>query len=621
MTFIVCLSGELTVCQERRAAMSTCHEYRVTKYTEAKWRPGYFDVDSVKLCLLVKLWNSPTVELQQGFRKVANNPSAANEFFSAGLSAGNIAHFIANRLYQTLIGVRRSDLLLASDIILLACAANFTVCGGGAAVRLLGSRRGEPGSIPGEIAPEFSHMGIVSCDVSLVGVFFSGVSRFPRPRIPAMLHTHLASPSSVLKTSLLRAALIPPLHCPLHSQCLPANHRHSVLEFPNSNWPTQVRNCLPTKTRGRKPNENCTYATEHLRAVNDGRTYPPPRIFLVHCPDDRRPRSQCYWPMEGVSATAIRKVLLQSRSYPGSMFEGVIRQAAQLRPDHFITANQKKNMTRSYFHVRIFHRPIRCRGGAVVRLISSDLGETGPIPDGVAPGFSQVGIVPDDAVGRRVFSVFSRFPRPCIPVPLHIRLALPSLHPYGLSRPRCVRAVQIFPLHSIADYSHEAVVTGLRSDWLFARFKLFTIGRPAGEPGSAMLLASNDAILLVRARGAHNARHNFTSTFSSFLRPQTNYSVEGSHAVRHPPFISSTNSEATSASYFQRRRPRLVSHIPPPGSSSGEKRTECDGRFHENHAFLRARQTSEKCEVTVNELYCDGVGLIRTGLASVSSLR
>ncbi|KAJ8870278.1 hypothetical protein PR048_029299 [Dryococelus australis] len=34
---------------------------------------------------------------------------------------------------------------------------------------------------------------------------------------------------------------------------------------------------------------------------------------------------------------------------------------------------------------------------------------------GVTPGFSQVGIVPDDAAGRRVFSGISRFPRPFIP--------------------------------------------------------------------------------------------------------------------------------------------------------------------------------------------------------------
>ncbi|KAJ8885468.1 hypothetical protein PR048_011665 [Dryococelus australis] len=40
-------------------------------------------------------------------------------------------------------------------------------------------------------------------------------------------------------------------------------------------------------------------------------------------------------------------------------------------------------------------------------------------------GFSHVGIVPDDAVNRRVFSGISRFSRACILAPLHTRLAPP----------------------------------------------------------------------------------------------------------------------------------------------------------------------------------------------------
>ncbi|KAJ8888404.1 hypothetical protein PR048_007894 [Dryococelus australis] len=40
-------------------------------------------------------------------------------------------------------------------------------------------------------------------------------------------------------------------------------------------------------------------------------------------------------------------------------------------------------------------------------------------PARVTPGFSYVGIVPDDAAGRRVFSGISRFPRPFIPALLH----------------------------------------------------------------------------------------------------------------------------------------------------------------------------------------------------------
>ncbi|KAJ8877974.1 hypothetical protein PR048_022437 [Dryococelus australis] len=76
--------------------------------------------------------------------------------------------------------------------------------GGGSAdivVRLLASHVGEPGSIPGWVAPGFSHVGIVPDDDTDRRVFL-GISRFPRPFIPALLLTHLASPSSVLKTSI-----------------------------------------------------------------------------------------------------------------------------------------------------------------------------------------------------------------------------------------------------------------------------------------------------------------------------------------------------------------------------------------------------------------------------------
>ncbi|KAJ8897929.1 hypothetical protein PR048_003287 [Dryococelus australis] len=53
-------------------------------------------------------------------------------------------------------------------------------------------------------------------------------------------------------------------------------------------------------------------------------------------------------------------------------------------------------------------------------------GEPGSIPAGVAPGFLHVGIVPDDAAGRRVFLGISCFPRPCIPALFHTYLTAPS---------------------------------------------------------------------------------------------------------------------------------------------------------------------------------------------------
>ncbi|KAJ8875171.1 hypothetical protein PR048_023066 [Dryococelus australis] len=62
----------------------------------------------------------------------------------------------------------------------------------------------------------------------------------------------------------------------------------------------------------------------------------------------------------------------------------------------------------------------RGRGGVVVGLLASHQGEPGSTAGGVAPAFSHVmGIVPDDAASRQVFSGISRFSCPCIPVLLH----------------------------------------------------------------------------------------------------------------------------------------------------------------------------------------------------------
>ncbi|KAJ8871411.1 hypothetical protein PR048_027728, partial [Dryococelus australis] len=61
----------------------------------------------------------------------------------------------------------------------------------GVVARLLGSHQSEPGSIPGGGAPGSLHMGIVLDDAT---------GRQAYSRIPHRSHTHLASPSSALKT-------------------------------------------------------------------------------------------------------------------------------------------------------------------------------------------------------------------------------------------------------------------------------------------------------------------------------------------------------------------------------------------------------------------------------------
>ncbi|KAJ8872201.1 hypothetical protein PR048_025803 [Dryococelus australis] len=87
---------------------------------------------------------------------------------------------------------------------------------GDRAVRLLASHQSEPGSISGRATTDFRKWE--SCrTMPLVGRRVSSeISRFTLPCIPALLHFHLISPTSALKTSLLRAAQISPYSNTLH---------------------------------------------------------------------------------------------------------------------------------------------------------------------------------------------------------------------------------------------------------------------------------------------------------------------------------------------------------------------------------------------------------------------
>ncbi|KAJ8868567.1 hypothetical protein PR048_030105 [Dryococelus australis] len=69
-------------------------------------------------------------------------------------------------------------------------------------------------------------------------------------------------------------------------------------------------------------------------------------------------------------------------------------------------------------------------------MLVSHQGEPGSIL-GRVTGFSQVGIVPDDAVGRRVFSGISSFPRHFIPAKLHTSITLTGSQDLAVkSRPK-----------------------------------------------------------------------------------------------------------------------------------------------------------------------------------------
>ncbi|KAJ8880530.1 hypothetical protein PR048_017000 [Dryococelus australis] len=74
------------------------------------------------------------------------------------------------------------------------------------------------------------------------------------------------------------------------------------------------------------------------------------------------------------------------------------------------------------------------RGGRAAGLPASHRGESGSTPGRVTPGSSQVGIVPDDAASRRVFSGIYRPPPPALA--FQRRSILTLFHPHRLSRPR-----------------------------------------------------------------------------------------------------------------------------------------------------------------------------------------
>ncbi|KAJ8867819.1 hypothetical protein PR048_031624 [Dryococelus australis] len=72
----------------------------------------------------------------------------------------------------------------------------------------------------------------------------------------------------------------------------------------------------------------------------------------------------------------------------------------------------------------------------------SHQGKPGSLPGRVTPGFSHVGIVPEDAAGRRDFSGISRFSPPFIPTLLHTQPHLPS----SALETSMFRAAQIYSL-------------------------------------------------------------------------------------------------------------------------------------------------------------------------------
>ncbi|KAJ8893755.1 hypothetical protein PR048_006355 [Dryococelus australis] len=135
------------------------------------------------------------------------------------LTPRTISHVSAK--CHTLRGLLKRDCTLCNSyrhgchLLVGAVVTSLSPGRGGLAVSLLASHLGKPCSISGRVTPIFSRVEIVPDDAAGRRVF-SGISRFLRPFISALLH--IQPLSSVLKTSLLTAAQISSLAHSLHIQ-------------------------------------------------------------------------------------------------------------------------------------------------------------------------------------------------------------------------------------------------------------------------------------------------------------------------------------------------------------------------------------------------------------------
>ncbi|KAJ8885101.1 hypothetical protein PR048_011297 [Dryococelus australis] len=123
-------------------------------------------------------------------------PEPANTIYRNTINFFSYDVYVTSSIYFHQCSTIVSDWYCAIDF--FSCYA-FKILNGviklfGLVVRLLTSHPDESGSIPRGVGPRFSHVGIELNDAA-GRLVFSGISSFP-----ALLHTHLTSPSSDLKT-------------------------------------------------------------------------------------------------------------------------------------------------------------------------------------------------------------------------------------------------------------------------------------------------------------------------------------------------------------------------------------------------------------------------------------
>ncbi|KAJ8872690.1 hypothetical protein PR048_026303 [Dryococelus australis] len=335
-------------------------------------------------------------------------------------------------------------------------------------VSLLAPHQGEPGSIPGRVTTGFSHVGIVLDDAVCRRVF-SEVSRFPPPfSIPPLLHAHLNRPHRLSR----------PLCQELPKYLLLVTSLANPLRLKEREWHSKEAGIAAVSDRcdkvlaGEKKDESIVVkvfrvisgmefrpALTRTRGGAGGKRgdpdkrHRPARFPLAKNSGADRPRIEPGSPWwEASSLTARLPWTLRSgRRDPASWFD--------VRPIILYLLSEEVAV------------------GRAVSLLASHLGEPGSIPGLVTPGFSQVGIVPDDAAGRRVFSGIFSFSHLFFLALFHTHLSSPS----SALKISTLRAAQIFSLNSYSNYLQAYMSIG------YLRTSVFPL-----EPAVVMLLPCSE---------------------------------------------------------------------------------------------------------------------------------
>ncbi|KAJ8867462.1 hypothetical protein PR048_031264 [Dryococelus australis] len=266
-----------------------------------------------------------------------------------------------------------------------------------AVVRQLASYLGEPGSIPGGVAPRFFACGESCRTMQLTGGFFTGVSCFPRPCSPALLHIILASPSPSFSIINLGAAQISPF----------STARDSLVRH---------------KSRSRHRTDNQRVCTPPSKEQPRHSVFVCLSTLILYCKL-----------AENALSSVVSSDLLTRKSLAGDVCVGVYAWTCLLRGTKGSLWKRPRRQELAFkqscplqkaptlFHLRHRHGGVvgntlqhalqqqsraecsvtRCT--RISRTLASHQGEPGSCP-GRVTGLPQVRILAVDATGRRVFS-------------------------------------------------------------------------------------------------------------------------------------------------------------------------------------------------------------------------